>query len=800
MPNFNQLPQATSANADAVLPLNQNGQTVGISVGALLATVQPEITLPRYMLLGRTSLGAGGPEPIALGTGLSMNSGILSVTQSAVTGPAGPAGQGLNFRGTWTSATSYAPYDVVTYAGQTYLATTTLAGTTSFSGAGWAIMAAQGANGSAGPAGPAGAPGPQGIQGPAGPQGATGATGPAGPQGPAGPAGTGGTGSVTFGTTAGTAAAGNDPRIVGAIQPIGTSTIATSDASGAIAWPTLRTNYDQVRANLGTTPLSAWPGGGSYGVVSALTGAVNVPSSADTNLIGSVPGIIIAAGISGLAVNNSAKAPGVGVYGGAGLNTASGSVWGANFTAKNFGSSAPGGSTPYNGEITGVEIDVNTTAPVGGWGGSNTDGLWIAGTFDTQMDGQMNAVHVGIEGAAPWRNGFKTESGAVNYAREVGAGSAGTVPSNGQFDMFVIRDSTGTAKQIIQGYDLNGRLVIRPLVAIASGGVGVRVQDASGNDKIVLDGGGGTVTATAATFSANVSASTLGVSGGATLSGGVTTNQLSTGTLTVTSGTATVNGQAVATQPYVTAQIQAVVGAAPAALATLQAIDAQLSNDESAASALTTIVSGHTTQIGANTTNITALQGQVASNTAGVASSASAAAAAQTTASSAATSASNAATAAAAAQTTANTNTTNITALEGQVASNTTGLTSAAAAAAAAQTTANSNTAAIGTLQSQLGILVPVRTVTSGSSVTMLATDGVVRIKKTTGSPTALTLEANPVLGATHTVKDARGDAAVNPVTISPASGTIDGASYFVLNTNRQAVTLQFGGDEWSVI
>ena len=46
-----------------------------------------------------------------------------------------------------------------------------------------------------------------------------------------------------------------------------------------------------------------------------------------------------------------------------------------------------------------------------------------------------------------------------------------------------------------------------------------------------------------------------------------------------------------ATMAQVNTAIQAVVGAAPAALATLQAIDAQLSTDESAVSALTTVVS-----------------------------------------------------------------------------------------------------------------------------------------------------------------------------------------------------------------
>jgi hypothetical protein len=102
--------------------------------------------------------------------------------------------------------------------------------------------------GPAGPKGDTGATGPQGVQGPigltgaTGPQGATGTTGATGAQGsigltgatgaqgpigltgatgatgPQGPAGSGGNGTVTYGSTANTAAEGNDPRIVGAAQ------------------------------------------------------------------------------------------------------------------------------------------------------------------------------------------------------------------------------------------------------------------------------------------------------------------------------------------------------------------------------------------------------------------------------------------------------------------------------------------------------------------------------------------------------------------------------------------------------
>ena len=92
-----------------------------------------------------------------------------------------------------------------------------------------------------------------------------------------------------------------------------------------------------------------------------------------------------------------------------------------------------------------------------------------------------------------------------------------------------------------------------------------------------------------------------------------------------------------------------------------------------------------------------------------------------------------------------------------------------------------------------------VRMVTGPGAVTVTGADGLIVVNKSVPGPTAVTLEANPVVGVQHRFKDGRGDAAVNPITISPASGAIDGASSFVLSQNRAAVTLEFNGSEWSV-
>lgn len=57
------------------------------------------------------------------------------------TGPQGPIGQGLTFRGPWAALTAYAPYDMVTFSGSTYMATTSFVSGASFNVANWTLIA-----------------------------------------------------------------------------------------------------------------------------------------------------------------------------------------------------------------------------------------------------------------------------------------------------------------------------------------------------------------------------------------------------------------------------------------------------------------------------------------------------------------------------------------------------------------------------------------------------------------------------------------------------------------------------------
>lgn len=91
------------------------------------------------------------------------------------------------------------------------------------------------------------------------------------------------------------------------------------------------------------------------------------------------------------------------------------------------------------------------------------------------------------------------------------------------------------------------------------------------------------------------------------------------------------------------------------------------------------------------------------------------------------------------------------------------------------------------------------QTLTSGASVAMTAT--LLLVNKTSGSATAVTLPSSPVtFTQTYTVKDQKGDAGTNNITVTPSSGLIDGQSSFVMNVNYEAVSFVFDGANWSVI
>lgn len=78
MPTIQQLPTADTVDAADEIPVSQEGVTRAVSVGTLLSSTQPAILAPTGVLLGRVSIGDGGPESVAIGNGLELSSGTLT--------------------------------------------------------------------------------------------------------------------------------------------------------------------------------------------------------------------------------------------------------------------------------------------------------------------------------------------------------------------------------------------------------------------------------------------------------------------------------------------------------------------------------------------------------------------------------------------------------------------------------------------------------------------------------------------------------------------------------------------------
>src|ERR1700733_3572321 len=80
MPTISQLPATSLVTAADQIPISQGGAACSVSIGTLLANTQPAILTPTGSLLGRTSLGPGGPEQVEVGIGLLLNDATLVAT------------------------------------------------------------------------------------------------------------------------------------------------------------------------------------------------------------------------------------------------------------------------------------------------------------------------------------------------------------------------------------------------------------------------------------------------------------------------------------------------------------------------------------------------------------------------------------------------------------------------------------------------------------------------------------------------------------------------------------------------
>ncbi len=92
-----------------------------------------------------------------------------------------------------------------------------------------------------------------------------------------------------------------------------------------------------------------------------------------------------------------------------------------------------------------------------------------------------------------------------------------------------------------------------------------------------------------------------------------------------------------------------------------------------------------------------------------------------------------------------------------------------------------------------------VRVVTAAGAVTITSADKVVIVNKTVGASTTANLPAG-VTAAQYTIKDGKGDADTNPITLTPAAGNIDGQATAVINIPYGSLTVVYSGTEWSIV
>lgn len=98
------------------------------------------------------------------------------------------------------------------------------------------------------------------------------------------------------------------------------------------------------------------------------------------------------------------------------------------------------------------------------------------------------------------------------------------------------------------------------------------------------------------------------------------------------------------------------------------------------------------------------------------------------------------------------------------------------------------------------GMIRPSRVVTAAGAVTVLPSDWLIVVNKTAGEATAVNLPADPEPGRHYVVKDGKGDAASNNITVTPATGNIDGAATYVMSTNYQAKGFVYDGAKWESV
>lgn len=81
-----------------------------------------------------------------------------------------------------------------------------------------------------------------------------------------------------------------------------------------------------------------------------------------------------------------------------------------------------------------------------------------------------------------------------------------------------------------------------------------------------------------------------------------------------------------------------------------------------------------------------------------------------------------------------------------------------------------------------------------------LANVSLILVNKDSGAATAITLPTANYVGQTWIIVDAKGDAGTNNITITPASGNINGSATYTINENYESVILVWDGTNYTIV
>jgi hypothetical protein len=104
-----------------------------------------------------------------------------------------------------------------------------------------------------------------------------------------------------------------------------------------------------------------------------------------------------------------------------------------------------------------------------------------------------------------------------------------------------------------------------------------------------------------------------------------------------------------------------------------------------------------------------------------------------------------------------------------------------------------------GSVKFRGGINAAVRVITAAGAITVATTDYIICVNKTVGAATTVNLPASPSVGDQYVIKDCKGDANTNNITVTPNAGNIDGAATYVMTLARQSIGIFYDGTQWQV-